>query len=82
MANQRIFIRCKACGAEKFLAKRLGSAFRTLDQTMDMDKWDDFFEEHMWGFCDPNGGEYSLDVFELSYEHHVKGTPSQSDGRT
>lgn len=80
MANQRIFIRCRACGDEKFLAKRLISAFHTLDQTMDRDKWDKFFEAHEWGFCDPNGGEWGLDVFELSYEDHINGYHSVSDG--
>ncbi len=80
MANQRMFIRCKACGAEKFLAKRLGDAFHTLDMTMDVGEWDDFFEKHKWGFCDSEGGKWSLDAFELSYEHHTKDQFSHSDG--
>lgn len=80
MANQRMFIRCQACGEEKFLAKRSIDAFHTLDATMSRDEWDAWFEKHVWGFCDPENGLWSLDVFELSYEHHIEGQHAQSDG--
>ena len=80
MANQRIFIRCQACGTEKFIAKRLLGAFHTVRKDEWQEEWDEWFEKHEWGFCDPEGKKWSLDCFELSYEHHVEGRPSQSDG--
>ncbi len=70
MSNQRIFIRCKACGREKFLAKRSMSAFHTV-YSMRNDKWDEWFKEHEWGFCDPSGNKHDLDIFELVYEHPI-----------
>ena len=80
MANQRIFIRCQACGAEKFIAKRLMCAFHTVWKDGWQGEWDEWFEEHKWGFCDPQGRTWDLDIFELSYEHHVGGRPTESDG--
>ena len=84
MANQRMFIRCKACGAEKFLAKRLMQAYHTISQTMSTDAWDDWFQTHEWGLChkegDPEVYDLGLDVFELSYEHHIEGQHNVSDG--
>ena len=74
MANQRIYICCKVCGAEKFLAKRLMEAFHTLPQTMDKGEWDEFFDKHEWGHCKPGkGNPWGLDVFELVYEHGNSG---------
>ncbi len=76
MANQRMFIKCNVCGDEKFLAKRLMSAYRTLDMTMNADKWDEWFEKHEWGFCGSDS-DHGLDVFSLSYEHvDEDGNPS------
>ncbi len=80
MANQRMYIRCRACGAEKFIAKRLMDAFHTIANGMDRDEWDEFFEFHKWGFCDPEREKWGLDVFELSYEHHDLGRHFVSDG--
>lgn len=80
MANQRMFIRCRACGAEKFMAKHFMDAFRTIQIDGWQEEWDEWFEEHQWGFCDPEGGEWSLDCFELSYEHHIEGQHTQSNG--
>ncbi len=52
MANQRIYIRCKVCGDEKFFAKRFGGAFRTVHKAGDwQDEWDAWFVQHEWGFC-------------------------------
>lgn len=81
MANQRIFIRCRVCGAEKFVAKRLIAAFHTVRKEDWQAEWDEWFEEHEWGFC-RNVSEQrevptGLDIFELSYEHVDKdGNPS------
>ena len=79
MANQRIFLRCKACGAEKFIAKRLMGAFHTVCTEGWQGEWDEWFEEHHWGFCKPEAeliGD-GLDVFELAYEHvDADGNPS------
>lgn len=74
MANQRMEIRCKVCGEEKFLAKRLGGNFYTLKQTMNRNEWDRFFIKHEWGHCRPcNDNPWGLDVFELVYEHADSG---------
>lgn len=64
MANQRMFIQCMSCGAEKMLAKRLGGAFHTVSPGTDWDVW---FKKHEWGFCgDKVTGQ---DIFKLVYEH-------------
>ena len=79
MANQRISLRCLACGEEKFIAKRSMSAFYTIRREHWQQEWDNWFEKHEWGFCDPEGGcTWSLDIFELVYEHVDKddGHPS------
>ncbi len=81
MANQRIFLRCKACGDEKFIAKRLAGSFYTVRGERKpwdwQQEWNEWFEKHKWGFCDPDGRQWSLDCFELSYEHVDKdGNPS------
>ncbi len=78
MANQRMFIKCNACGEEKFLAKRMMDAFYTVaeDGKDWAHSWDDWFEKHKWGFCEYSG-EYGLDVFSLVYEHvDENGNPS------
>ncbi len=77
MANQRIFLRCKACGEEKFIAKRLINAFHTVRKNDWQQEWDEWFEKHKWGFCNFEGGPWSLDCFELAYEHvDQEGNPS------
>ena len=77
MANQRIFLRCKACGAEKFIAKRFMGAFRTVATENWQDTWDAWFEDHEWGFCGDGKKHRGLDIFELAYEHTDKaGNPS------
>ncbi len=71
MANQRMFIKCNACGEEKFLAKRMMSSFYTVaDDGVDWAlSWDKWYEKHEWGFCDPQGRQHPLDIFKLVYEH-------------
>ena len=77
MANQRISLRCKACGAEKFLAKRAMNAFHTVRMPHWQDTWDGWFETHAWGFCGDGVHHRGLDIFELAYEHVDKdGNPS------
>lgn len=66
MANQRIYIRCGSCGAEKFFAKRMMGAFYTIGTWTPSD-WDEWFETHEWGFCGDNAK--GLDIFSLVYEH-------------
>ena len=75
MANQRIYIRCKACGGEKFLAKRRMDAFYTVAGDGWPLSWDQWFEDHVWGFC--GDAAEGLDIFELVYEHtNEEGNPS------
>ena len=69
MANQRIFIKCRSCGKEKMLAKRLISAFHVLHYAEAHgleDDWNEWFKVHEWGFC--GDGARGLDVFDLVYE--------------
>ena len=66
MANQRMYIRCQSCGAEKFLAKRLLGAFHVVDHGDWGATWDEWYEKHEWGLCG-NDAE-GLDIFELVYE--------------
>ncbi len=78
MANQRMFIKCQACGEEKFLAKRSMAAFYTVANNGEdwARSWDEWFDKHEWGFCvgDQN---YGLDIFSLVYEHvDENGDPS------
>ena len=67
MANQRMFLRCKACGNEKFIAKRGLRAFHTLRYRLHQweAEWDEWFEKHEWGFCDPEGRKWSFIAFIL-----------------
>ncbi len=75
MANQRSSLRCKGCGAEKFIAKRFMSAFRTVKKAYWQEEWDAWFEVHEWGFCG-DGVHRGLDIFELVYEHvDAEGNP-------
>ena len=77
MANQRIFLRCKACGAEKFIAKRSMRAFHTVATANWQESWDAWFGDHEGGFCGDGKGPRGLDIFELTYEHTDKdGNPS------
>ena len=69
MANQRMYLRCKACGAEKMIAKRMIGAYYTAGGKDWADGWDKWFEEHKWGFCAGDSEYNDLDIFELSYEH-------------
>ena len=72
MANQRMFIRCKSCGSEKMLAKRLIGPYHTI-YLPEEHSWDNWFKKHVWGFCGIDAG---LDNFELTYEHvNEKGEP-------
>lgn len=66
MANQRMYLKCRSCGAEKMVAKRLAGAFHTIDLPAE-NSWDAWFEKHEWGAC----GEQAegLDIFDLVYEH-------------
>ena len=80
MANQRMFIRCMACGAEKMIAKRSMDAFHTRSNDQKWDSWDEWFEFHKWGFCDPERDKWPLDCFQISYEHHIQGRYDVSDG--
>ena len=67
MANQRMFIRCRSCGEQKFLAKHSLAAFRTHHAWgMSMSEWNEWFDKHEWGFC--GDGASGLDIFELVYE--------------
>lgn len=54
------------CGSEKVIAKRMGDGFYTYPNMANPDKWNDWFDEHEWGFCGPN--MRGLDIFELVYE--------------
>jgi len=65
MANQRMYIKCKVCGEEKFFAKRMMSSFYMIGEPSKTD-WEEWFEKHEWGAC--GEGSDVLDCFELSYE--------------
>ena len=79
MANQRMSLRCKACGDEKFIAKHVMAAFHTVRKDGWQEEWDIWFEEHEWGFCDPEQRQWGLECFELVYEHtNAEGNPESA----
>ena len=66
MANNRIYLRCKDCGAEFFLGKRFGEEYYISDYPSDekplKGRLNDFYEKHyMCGMKGP-------DNFEMTYE--------------
>ena len=65
MANNRIYLKCKACGKELYLGKHFLSAFYYVnyDETTSLEeKLNKFYDEHEW--C--QGGP--LECFTISYE--------------
>ena len=65
MANNRIYIRCKACGQLLPLGKRyLSEYFYQCNDKADLyDRLNDFYLGHI--FCNDNGP----DCFEIAYEY-------------
>ena len=69
MANNRIYLKCKACGETLYLGKRLTDGYYHTDYP-DEDgnikplgrKLNDFYEKHT--YCNDHG----LDCFEIEYE--------------
>ena len=76
MANNRIYIKCRACGKEFFLGKESGFGYYWHNYHEDgehlEDKLNNFFDKHY--FCDgcaeaqPNGIDGWPDHFEIAYE--------------
>ena len=69
MANQRLFLKCDHCGATYFLAKRMASGYYHSVSDTWADRLNEWFDEHRWGECKPDGNtESSLDHFSVEYE--------------
>ena len=71
MADNRMYLRCKGCGATFFLGKRIGGGYyiRQYEQYKGvplMERLNKFYDDHEW--C----GEAGLDCFELIYEEPPK----------
>lgn len=67
MANNRMYLRCKACGEIFFLGKRFGngyyiSQYEQYKGVPLMERLNKFYDDHEW--C----GDAGLDCFELIYE--------------
>ena len=65
MANNRIYLRCKACGEEFFLGKRFSDGYYISEypdfyEKPFMDRMNDFYEKH--------NHRNEPDCFEISYE--------------
>lgn len=62
MANNRLYIRCKGCGAELYLAKNFAYAYIVNDDIEE--KLTKFFEDHAFCDCKDNkhhdGGTFEL----------------------
>lgn len=73
MANNRMMIRCRSCGASIVIAKHLLTPWRIVPQLED--KLTKFFEEHY--YCKENHNVYP-NSFELISEFG-EGFPSEED---
>lgn len=66
MANNRIYLRCKSCGEEFFLGKRLTDGYWLCNYHEErgsiMDQLNEFYDKHT--YCKGNG----QDCFEIAYE--------------
>lgn len=67
MANNRMYLRCKACGEIFFLGERFGngyyiSQYEQYKGVPLMERLNKFYDDHEW--C----GDAGLDCFELIYE--------------
>ena len=67
MANNRMYLRCKACGETFFLGKRFGGGYyigqyEKYKGVSLMDRLNKFYDDHE--YCGENGP----DCFELIYE--------------
>lgn len=68
VANNRIYLRCRACGETLFLGKHFVTPFYyfSYDGERLEDKLNSFFDKHAW--CDRDGGEGELECFDIEYE--------------
>lgn len=68
MANNRIYLRCRACGETLFLGKHFLTPFYYFPYDGEHlgDKLNKFFDKHAW--CDRDGGEGELECFDIEYE--------------
>ena len=76
MANNRMYLRCKGCGAIFFLGKRFGKGYYISQYAQDngvplYQRLNLFYAEHEW--C----GDAGLDCFELIYEEPPMQTQSK-----
>ena len=74
MANNRLMLRCRACGEMYAIAKRFGGGYGTsIDRAgvyaRNLEKW---FDKHTWLECcngkHSRNQRFELDVFDLVYE--------------
>ena len=61
MANQRMFLRCRSCGEQFFIGKRMRGGYYT-GGFVDSEKLDLFYDRHV--YCKGNGE----DCYEIAYE--------------
>ncbi len=64
MADNRIYLRCKACGETLFLGKRSGGGYfyNGYGAPPLEERLNEFYDKHEW--CNDHG----LDCFEIEYE--------------
>lgn len=65
MADNRMYLLCKACGEAFFMGKRMGGGYYIGDyhEKALRERLNAFYDKHEW--CD---GSDSLDCFEIVYE--------------
>lgn len=75
MANERLYIRCRACGEVFFVGKSLLGGFRYgFENPQLADKMDAFYDKHTYcckypDRCSREYGEFAVDgCYELVYE--------------
>lgn len=97
MANNRIYLRCKQCGATLFLGKHSMAEYHWenyRDETSHLEDFlNKFFEEHCWcdkelnknslkGLDTPLGKYKSWDtIFEIAYEFDYKEQPNGEESK-
>ena len=70
MANNRIYLRCKKCGAGCFIGKSFGCEYTTwqLKDNELEEKLNDFFEEHCWCEHTPEENKEWINDLEPKFE--------------
>ena len=82
MANNRLFLRCRACGEEVLVAKHFVGEWGVFSPPHDKldDRLDDFFRKHYLKHAQEDAFT-PTNTFELSYEENEPTASSLTQGR-